>query len=175
MVEEIEVGVDGSGPPALVLGVEGLEHIPADQLVVAVQMQTYCVGAAVVRVGVVVVGHGSLLLLVVDVDVSGGRDLVELEVFPVGLIAAVVRAIVGDDRVVVGVVLREDRVQVVLYPESGVVEVARGQDAEGKLLWVVLDLVLGYYFPVVSCQVCSLSLIVSIVDLVVVGDQVQTL
>lgn len=131
--------------------------------------------AAVLVVGGVVVGHRPLPLSVVDVDVLVGGDPVELKVLPVDLVTAVGRGVVGDDCEVVGVVLREDRVEVVLDPEPGVVEVARGQDADRQLFGVGVEVQPFVQFAVGEGQHPPFLLVVAAVDFVVEHGQRQVL
>lgn len=57
-------------------------------------------------------------------------DLIELKVFPVNLKATIGGGIVNDDSFVVGIILRKDRIQIVLDPKILIVIVTRNNDAE---------------------------------------------
>lgn len=70
---------------------------------------------------------------ILDVGVALLVDGVEAEEIAEDFIAIVPRGIVDDHYFVVGVVLREDGIQVRLYSEPGVVVKGRNQDTHGKL------------------------------------------
>ena len=74
-----------------------------------------------------------LALGVADVEVSVLADVVEEQVFADDFVGAVAGGVVDDHREVVGVVLREDGVEVVLEPKLGVVVVAGHHDAHWQL------------------------------------------
>ena len=76
---------------------------------------------AIEVVSIVYVFHGSLSFVVIDVDVPGGRDFVELKVFSVYFVASIVRSIINDHSEVVAVVLSKYGVEGVLDAEFGVV------------------------------------------------------
>lgn len=132
-------------------------------------MHTDAVLTAESMVGVVAVLHRAPRLRVVNVDVLRGRNAVELEVPAEQLVAAVVGAVLSHHHEVVAVVLREDRVEVVLNAEPIVVAVAGSDDAEGQFLGVVLHPVSLLRLRVVRCQVLCLLLLAAPVDLIVVG------
>lgn len=124
-----EVRVKSSCFPLLVFGVEDLEDVFAEEFVVAVEVQTDGVFAAVLVVGIVVVLHGALPRSVVDVYVLVRGNPIKLKVLSVDLIAAVGRCVIHNDSEVVGVVLGKDGIEVVLDPELIIVEVAMSQNA----------------------------------------------
>lgn len=120
-----EVGVDNSCFLGLVSPVEDLKYVSADQLVVAINIEDDRILAAVVLRSKVEVGEWSSSIIVFDVGVTLLVDGEEAEVVSVYLSTAVVGAVVDDHQLIVGIILREDRVEVGLYPELGVIVVAR--------------------------------------------------
>jgi hypothetical protein len=78
--------------------------------------------------------EGGHSLVVLDVDVTRFVDTVEDQVVAVGGLAAVIRHVIDDDYLIIGVILYEDGVEVVLYAEIGVVIVSGDHDAHGQLL-----------------------------------------
>ena len=73
-------------------------------------MNDYGVLTAVFVISIVVIRHCPLLFCIVDVDILGVGNPVELEVLAVDLITSISRRVVCDDCKVVGVVLSEDGV-----------------------------------------------------------------
>lgn len=124
----------------LVAGVEGLEDVLADELIVGVEVEYYGVGTAVVVGGSIDVFEGGFPVFVFDVGVGVGVDLMEGEVFAVEFVGVVGGGVVDDDYKVVGIVLLEDGVEVILYSELSVVVVARHHHAHRKLLLVLAEL-----------------------------------
>lgn len=129
-----KVGVDYSGLLSLVGPVEDLKDVSANQLVIAVDGEYDGVPAAVVDGSEVEVGEGRGPVGVFEVGVALLVDGEEGEVGPVDLVAAVGGAVVDDHHPVVGVVLREDRVEARLDAEARVVVVARHDEAHRQLL-----------------------------------------
>ena len=62
----------------------------------------------------------------------------EDQVVAVGRLAAIIRHVVDYDYLVIGVILREDGVEIVLYAEIGIVVVSGYHDAHGQLLLDVM-------------------------------------
>ena len=88
---------------------------------------------AIEVVSIVYVFHGSLSFVVIDVDVPGGRDFVELKVFSVYFVTSIVRSIINDHSEVVAVVLSKYGVEGVLDAEFGVVVKTGRYDAHRQL------------------------------------------
>ena len=88
---------------------------------------------AIEVVSIVYVFHGSLSFVVIDVDVPGGRDFVELKVFSVYFVASVVRKVIYYHCEVVAVVLSKYGVEGILNPEFGIVIKAGRYDAHRQL------------------------------------------
>ena len=88
---------------------------------------------AIEVVGIVYVSHGSLSFVVVDVDVLGSRDFVELKVFSVYFVTSIFRKVIHDHGEVVAVVLSKYGVEGVLYAEFGVVVKTGRYDAHRQL------------------------------------------
>ena len=124
MVVEVEIRVDDTSLLLLVSCVEDLQDILADELVVGIQSEGNRVGGAVVVSCDIDVLKSSLPLSVLDVDIIFLVNVVEVEPLAVDLIAVVGGGVVDEDQEVVGVVLLEDRVEVLLDAELGVVVVA---------------------------------------------------
>jgi hypothetical protein len=127
-----------------------LEDLATYKLVVAVDNQEDVLGLAILLSRHAEVGHGSLLLLVLDDHVALRRQsgLLLEELFD--LVSGVVGAgVVDEDDVVVGVVLHDDGLHVLDVPfECDVVE-GRHHDAEGQFLvlaYVVLLLKVESFF-----------------------------
>ena len=132
--EPVKVGVDDARLLALVDPVEDLQHVPADELIVAVECEDDGVLSAVVDRGQVDVLEGSGAPRVFDVGVELLVDGVEAEEAAVEWVAIVGGSIVHNNHPVVGVVLREDGVEVVLDAEVGVVVETGHHDAHWQLL-----------------------------------------
>ena len=92
-------------------------------------MNDYGVWTAIFMIGIVVIRHCSLSLCIINVDILGMRNSVELEILAVDLITSISRRVIGNDCKVIRVVLSEDRVEVVLNPEHCVVSKTGGDNA----------------------------------------------
>ena len=79
--------------------------------------------------GNVNVFKGSLPLFVLNVDIGALVDVVEVQPLAVDIVTAVSGGIIDEDQEVVGVVLLEDRVEVVFDAEPVVIVVTRCNDA----------------------------------------------
>lgn len=130
-------------------------------------MKTYCVLAAILVVGIVVVLHRSFFCRIIYVYILVGWYRVKCEVVAIDLIAAVIRCIVGDDGIVVAVVLGEDRVEVVLYPEARVIPVAGNEDAEREFIFVLGDPVNLICISIGSIESPPLCFVITVIDFVV--------
>lgn len=108
------IGVDNSHSMLLIVGIEHLQHVLADQLVVSIQVDYNRILAAVIPHSQVNVLQRCPALAIVEVDIFAGADVVEEEVVSDELVAAVVRGVVDDDCEVVRVIMGEDGVEVVL-------------------------------------------------------------
>jgi hypothetical protein len=71
---------------------------------------------------------------VLNIGVFGLVNVVEVEVFAEEFIAAVGRGVIDDDYKVVGVILQEDRVQIILKSEFCIIVVAGHDHAHGNFL-----------------------------------------
>ena len=118
----------------MILSIEDLENIPANELIISVKMNYDRVLAAVKMIGIVVISHCSFPFSIVDVDIFRVGNPVELKVLPIDLVTAIARGVVCDDCEVVAVVLSENRVEIVLDSKSIVVVVARSDNAHRKFL-----------------------------------------
>ena len=81
---------------------------------------------------IIVILHSSKSFWVIDVDVSLWWNVVELKIFSVNLIAAIIWDIIGEDQEVIRVVLIENWIKVVLYPKISIIFVAWGYNAHWK-------------------------------------------
>ena len=163
----VKVGVHYSCFFGLVGPVEGLEYVSADELVVAVDVEDDRVVGAVVEGGEVEVGEGGEPQQVFDVGVALLVDGVEGEVVAVERVAAVGGGVVDDDHPVVGVVLREDGVEVVLNAEVGVVVKDGRQNAHRQLFLYLRQLELA-----LQPQPLPPVLLNAILQLLLAADQV---
>ena len=137
----VVVGIQEACLKFLIVGVEDVEHVPADEFVVAVDGHGDGVVAAVVVDGVVDVFECSRPLVAFDVDVLVRGNVVEVEVLAVGEVAAVVGGVVDDYGEVVRVILTENRVQVVLNTHVEIVVVGANDEAHRQLFLVLIEVI----------------------------------
>lgn len=130
-------------------------------------MQADCILTAVIVISIVIIFHGSFFGWVINVDIFVRWYLIESEVVAIDFITAIVRCVVGDNSIVIGVVLCEDRVKIVLYPEACVVFIARNQDAERQFFFVLRNFMNLICFGIGKIELSGLSIIIPIVYLVV--------
>ena len=86
---EKEAAIQSPSFQYLILRIEYFKNIFTNKLVVSIEMDTNGIIAAVHMIGIVIVFHCTFSFGIVDVDILGGGNIVELEVFAVELIAAV--------------------------------------------------------------------------------------
>ena len=175
LVIEVKVRVDDSCLVLLICCIEDLQHVLADELIVGIQGNNHRVRGAVVVRSDVDVFQGSFPLFVLDVYIVFPVDVVEVEPLTVDLVAVVGGGVVDEDQEVVGVVLLEDRIEVVLDAELGVVVVARCYDAHRQLLRVLLEAPDLVNPLILGCLELLLLGVPALVELIVEGDQIDAL
>lgn len=124
------VGIDIASFQFLVICIEDLQDILTDELVVSIHYQYYGIIAADIKDCIVDIFHGCLMLVIFYIWVSFLRNAVEVEVLSVGEVTAIIGGIIDDDRKVIGVVLTENRVEVVLNSKIDVVVVRASKNAD---------------------------------------------
>ena len=92
-------------------------------------MNDYWIFTTVFMISIIVICHWSLSLGVVNIDVFGVGNPVELEILAVDFITPISWRIICDDCKIICVVLSEDRVEVVLNPKHCVVSETGGDNA----------------------------------------------
>ena len=86
---EEETAIKSSSFQSLVLSIEYFKHISPYKLIISIKMNTNGIITTVHMIGIVIIFHCTFSFGIVDVDILGGGDIVELEVFAIELIAAV--------------------------------------------------------------------------------------
>ena len=172
LVEIIKVRVNDSSFLALIGPVEDLQHVPADELVIAVEIDNDGVLSAMVDRGKVNVLEGKGPPNVFDVSIALLVDGVEAEEAAEDFVAIVGGSVVDDDHLVVGVVLCEEGVEVGLDAEPCIVVVARHHDAHRQLLLQLGQLELGLESQPVPLVVLNAFLqLLLVVQNVVLGEE----
>ena len=165
--EPIKVGVDDSGFLALVGPVEDLQHVPANKLIIAVESEDDGVLSAIVDRGKVDVLEGKGSPNVFDVGIALLVDGVEAEEAAEDFVAIVGGSVIDDHYPVVGVVLREEGVEVGLDAEPCVIVEAGHHDAHRQLLLQLGQLELG-----LESQPVPLVVLNAFLQLLLAADQV---
>ena len=172
LLEIIIVGVDDSGLLGLVGPVEDLQHVSANQLVIAADNCHNGVLSAIVDRGKVDVLEGKGSPNVFDVGIALLVDGVEAEEAAKDFVAIVGGSVIDDHYPVVGVVLREEGVEVGLDAEPCIVVVARHHDAHRQLLLQLGQLELGLESQPVPLVVLNAFLqLLLVVQNVVLGEE----
>ena len=128
---EIKTTVKSTSFSVVVFSIEYLQNIPTYEFIISIQMNYDWVLTTVTMICIVVICHGSLSFCVVNVYVFWMRNPVKFKVLPVQLITAVPWSVISDDQKVVGVVLCENRVEIVLQAELIIVSIAGSYNAHG--------------------------------------------
>lgn len=118
---------------------------------------------------------GSSFLRIFNVHIQAFIYFIEVQIFPINFITIVLRSIVNNNGKIVTIVLLENRVQIVLNPEVGIVVVSRHQEADGKLGRVASKI--PYFidsFPFLLLYFVLL-IISSTVNLIIKASQIKAL
>lgn len=79
--------------------------------------------------------------MILDIDILVLGNLIEVQVFAEDGVRIIVGSVIDEHCEVVRVILAEDRVEGQLYPEVDVVIEGAGNEANGELLFIGLELV----------------------------------